>query len=159
LGYTSTATTTRASRTNATNWHNQPTNSRSPLWSFTFDLYWKGDLPEPLRSTVERVRERFTVVVHEAPYSWIEVAQEARRLLAEATTVEGLEGLVATAAEHDLSGIRVLVSELPLAPSSVRAELGSHMPVRLEVTKLGRPQLQPAGWRWDDLPPWTGGRS
>jgi hypothetical protein len=25
------------------------------------DLYWKGDLPEPLRSTVERVRERFTV--------------------------------------------------------------------------------------------------
>jgi hypothetical protein len=51
------------------------------------------------------------------------------------------------------------VSELPLAPASVRAELGSHMPVRFEVTKLRRPQLQPAGWRWDDLPPWTGGRS
>jgi hypothetical protein len=97
--------------------------------------------------------------VHDAPYSWTEVAQEARRLLAEATTMEGLEGLVATAAEHDLSGIRVLVSELPLAPASVRAELGSHMPVRFEVTKLRRPQLQPAGWRWDDLPPWTGGRS
>lgn len=121
------------------------------------DLYWKGALPEPLRSAVERVRQRFTVVVHDAPYSWTELAQEARRLLVAARTVDGLEGLVATAVEHDLGGVRLLVPELPATPASITAQLDSHLPLRLEVTKLERPRVKPADWRWDDLPPWTGG--
>jgi streptogrisin D len=118
------------------------------------DLYWKGELPEELRMAVERLGEGITVVVHHSPYSWTEIAEEARRLLDVASALEGVD-VVATAAEHDMSGVRVLVSTMPINPASVRAELGSHVPVRFEVTQMELPET--TGWRWDDVPPWTGG--
>lgn len=122
------------------------------------DLYWKGEVPESLRAEIDRVRERFTVVVHDAPYTWNEVAAEARRVLAEVKRLDGIgEVVVATAAEHDMSGVRVLVSQTPPTLAAAITHIDSHMPVRFEITQIRVPQLAPTGWRWDDLPPWTGG--
>jgi len=123
-------------------------------------LYWKGTVPSALQGTVERVRERFEVVIHDAPYTWTELDREIKRLQEIIADDATLTFIAALAMEDDVSGIRILLSD-PSSPTERAGEVldaATDVPYRFEFKSYAA-NVQPAvaGSRWDDQPPFIGG--
>ncbi|MDB1087290.1 hypothetical protein PJ985_06875 [Streptomyces sp. ACA25] len=112
------------------------------------DVYWKGEIPGALREAVKQVREGFGVRVHDAPHSWLEMDEEAHRILALVNGNEELEFIATVAMKHDLSGLRLLVSDPEYQSSrtdgGIQAELQSDMPITVEYAEWVA-GLTPAG--------------
>jgi hypothetical protein len=125
-------------------------------------LYWKGELPVALREAVERVRTRFDVTVHDAPYSWTELDAQIRKILRVIEEDKALGFISAVAMEPDASGIKVLVSDpshsTEHAESAIRSAIGPSVALRFAFEDWAvdiKPTV--AGSRWDDRPPFIGG--
>lgn len=125
-------------------------------------LYWKGELPVALREAVERVRTRFGVTVHDAPYSWTELDAQIRKILRLIEEDKALGFISAVAMEPDVSGIKVLVSDpshnTEHAASAIRSAIEPSVALRF-VFEDWAADIKPtvAGSRWDDQPPFIGG--
>lgn len=125
------------------------------------DLYWKGHLPDTLGAAVEDVRQRHGVTVHQAAYSWAELDNEVRRILALVERNDELKFISAVMMEPDMSGIQLLVSEESAVTANAQAEVGSLVEPTVSW-KLGfedwAANIAPTvpGNRWDDRAPYIG---
>lgn len=126
------------------------------------DVYWKGELPSVLRERITQIRERFTVVVHEARYTWAELDVRIRRLQAVVTADERFSFVAAIAMEPDRSGIRILVTHpneiTEAAEALILTIMEPRIPFHLDYKDfvVGIKPVA-AGSRWDDQPPFYGG--
>lgn len=137
------------------------------------DLYWKGEIPKVVAEAIARVEQKFDVVVHDAPYTYVQVVAEIKRILALKSKRHDMGYVLGAAAAHDLSAIRILVAEMPSNVGAARSAINSNMALTFEearwaanmkpavaVSRRGdQPPVKPAvaGWRWDDQPPFIGG--
>lgn len=124
------------------------------------DLYWKGDVPPVLMAAISEVRQRFEVIVHDAPYSWSEVDKEIRKILDLMKNDKRLSDIVGALMEPDISGITVLTADpatdTTAAESIIRDVIRPSMPIRFAY-KTWATKVQPINGRWDDEPPFTAG--
>ena len=74
--------------------------------SYSLTVYWKGRVAGEMEELLNELRRQVAIAVHEAPYSWDELSEEAHRI--SALDLPGLR-ITSVGPVPDCSGLRITV--------------------------------------------------